>query len=69
MLLTAFLLPPLLLCAVLALGRYEEFLLGPRGENGAEPVAGRHLRAVPDLEVGSEPVPTHRRTHGRRHAA
>jgi hypothetical protein len=53
---TAFVLPPLLLCIMLALGRYEERMLGEAGpESGAgtEPsgrTSGeRHLRAVPDL--------------------
>ncbi|MFF7024654.1 hypothetical protein ACFY97_27065 [Streptomyces klenkii] len=56
----ALLLPPLMLCVVLALGRYEERMLsGPATER---PEQTRRLRAVPDLtgeEPGSrqEPVP------------
>ncbi|MFH0240989.1 hypothetical protein ACGRHY_00780 [Streptomyces sp. HK10] len=47
---TAFVIPPLLLCVMLALGRYEERMLG---EADPELAAGapreRHLRAVPDF--------------------
>lgn len=76
MLAVALLLPPLLLCGVLALGRYEERLLrGPAPAPHAP--AGRHLRAVPDLpspeppETPAEQTPADRRTGaGRgRHAA
>nr|WSX53863.1 hypothetical protein OG409_36050 [Streptomyces sp. NBC_00974] len=74
--LTAFLVPPLILCAVLALGRYEEFLLDPDVEPApaAERASGRHLRALPDIETpeagpGRKPRPGHRKRPGRRHAA
>ncbi|CAL9605926.1 hypothetical protein SUDANB106_05542 [Streptomyces sp. enrichment culture] len=47
---TAFVIPPLLLCVMLALGRYEERMLGEADpEPAAEPARERHLRAVPDL--------------------
>ncbi|MEW2576242.1 hypothetical protein [Streptomyces syringium] len=56
MLAVALLLPPLLLCGVLALGRYEERLL--RGPAPAPPApSGRHLRAVPDLLSPEPPAP------------
>lgn len=76
MLAVALLLPPLLLCGVLALGRYEERLLrGPVPRPHAP--AGRHLRAVPDLPSPEPPAPPseetpadHRTGAGRgRHAA
>lgn len=73
MLAVALLLPPLLLCGILALGRYEERLLrGPAPQPHAP--AGRHLRAVPDLPsppATPEETPIDRRTGaGRgRHAA
>ncbi|MGW2599896.1 hypothetical protein [Streptomyces klenkii] len=57
----ALLLPPLMLCVVLALGRYEERMLsGPAAERPER--TRRRLRAVPELtgeESGSrqEPVP------------
>ncbi|WP_338932693.1 hypothetical protein WEB32_30165 [Streptomyces netropsis] len=52
----ALLLPPLLLCGVLALGRYEERLLrGPAPPPHAAP--GRHLRAVPDVPAHVPPAP------------
>ncbi|MGX8909623.1 hypothetical protein ACR820_31060 [Streptomyces netropsis] len=57
MLAVALLLPPLLLCGVLALGRYEERLLrGPAPQPHAP--AGRHLRAVPDLLSPETPAPS-----------
>ncbi|MEV6778310.1 hypothetical protein [Streptomyces syringium] len=59
MLAVALLLPPLLLCGVLALGRYEERLLRGSAPQPHAP-AGRHLRAVPDLpspEPPALPVP------------
>ncbi|MCI0383094.1 hypothetical protein [Streptomyces sp. CNQ085] len=47
---TAFVIPPLLLCVMLALGRYEERMLGEAfQEPVAEPSRERRLRAVPDL--------------------
>ncbi len=63
MALVAVLLPPILLGALLALGWYEELMLGPPRRRG------RHLRLVPD------PVEEPRRTSpaeaapARRHAA
>ncbi|EFL12938.1 predicted protein [Streptomyces sp. C] len=49
MLFLALLVPPLLMCAVLGLGRYEEHMLGPAGPpGGREPpvvrARGRHRR-------------------------
>ncbi|MFI5638799.1 hypothetical protein ACIA8H_15410 [Streptomyces goshikiensis] len=48
MLFLALLVPPLLMCAALGLGRYEERVLGPV-ESAPAPgrQAGGHLRAVP----------------------
>ncbi|WP_328923383.1 hypothetical protein OG429_01115 [Streptomyces sp. NBC_00190] len=74
MILTAFLIPPLILCAVLALGRYEEALLDPHSEPapGANRPPGRHLRAVPAPEAHGAPAGpkhAHHRRPGRRHAA
>ncbi|MGW8331276.1 hypothetical protein ACWGLE_25670 [Streptomyces sp. NPDC055897] len=73
MVLVAVLLPHLLLVAVLALGRYEELMLGG-GEAASEPPK-RHLVAVPDLPA-AEPTPEReeatgygRRTARGRHAA
>ncbi|SFK20722.1 hypothetical protein [Streptomyces pini] len=48
----AFVIPPLLLCVMLALGRYEERMLGEAGPEPAEAPSERHLRAVPDLPAG-----------------
>ncbi|MFF7727066.1 hypothetical protein [Streptomyces sp. NPDC008001] len=71
----ALLLPPLMLCAVLALGRYEERLLsGPEADRRAQ--HRRALRAVPDLP-SEETAPQARRASpagrttrgGGRHAA
>ncbi|PSJ26375.1 hypothetical protein B7P34_23105 [Streptosporangium nondiastaticum] len=51
----ALLLPPFMLCVVLALGRYEERLLSGRApERPAQP-RRRLLRAVPDLTAGRTP--------------
>ncbi|MBN3932836.1 hypothetical protein IQ279_25030 [Streptomyces verrucosisporus] len=49
---TAFVIPPLLLCVMLALGRYEERMLGEAGPEPAKAPRERHLRAVPDLPAG-----------------
>ncbi|MFE3610341.1 hypothetical protein [Streptomyces goshikiensis] len=48
MLFLALLVPPLLMCAALGLGRYEERVLGPV-ESAPDPArrSGRHLHAVP----------------------
>ncbi|GHG61556.1 hypothetical protein [Streptomyces griseocarneus] len=55
----ALLMPPLLLCLVLALGRYEECLL--KGGSAGQPPQGlpdQPLRAVPDLpSLEPPPVP------------
>ncbi|MFI5698496.1 hypothetical protein ACIA78_00475 [Streptomyces xanthochromogenes] len=73
MVLVAVLLPNLMLVAVLALGRYEELVLG--GDEPAAEPPGRHLVAVPDLPpAGSAPhgeaeAPYDRATARRRHAA
>ncbi|GHB38054.1 hypothetical protein GCM10010331_26900 [Streptomyces xanthochromogenes] len=73
MVLVAVLLPNLMLVAVLALGRYEELVLGGN-EPAAEP-PGRHLVAVPDLPPaetaphGEAEVPYDRATARRRLAA
>ncbi|OKK17487.1 hypothetical protein AMK16_21955 [Streptomyces sp. CB00455] len=72
MIFTVLLVPPLLLCAMLALGRYEERMLDPR-EAEPEPL-GRHLRSVldPALEPELPPVApayTPARSHHGRHAA
>ncbi|MDH2409423.1 hypothetical protein ACG5V6_01785 [Streptomyces chitinivorans] len=48
----AFVIPPLLLCVMLALGRYEERMLGEVDPEPAETPRERHLRAVPDLPAG-----------------
>ncbi|MFG3281429.1 hypothetical protein [Streptomyces sp. NPDC048111] len=74
MVLVAVLLPNLMLAVVLALGRYEEFMLGV-DEGGAEPRRERHLFAVPDLPPVEEaadrdPRPSHASpAPARRHAA
>ncbi|MFI5621595.1 hypothetical protein [Streptomyces sp. NPDC051567] len=70
------LVPPLLLCAVLALGRYEEHIFGPRTPEPAHrraplpehlrPVPGTGRRHAPPTLTG--PVPAHRRRPGRRAA-
>ncbi|MFF4186718.1 hypothetical protein ACFYZ9_26380 [Streptomyces sp. NPDC001691] len=68
MVFVAVLLPNLMLVAVLALGRYEEFMLG-RGDPAAEP-GERHLTAVPDLPSGEAArTPRKRPAVRRRHAA
>ncbi|GAA4079103.1 hypothetical protein ACWC9H_22135 [Streptomyces sp. NPDC001251] len=73
MVLVAVLLPHFMLAAVLALGRYEEYLLGG-GESATEPPR-RHLVAVPDLPStelaahGEAQAPYDRAAVRRRHAA
>lgn len=62
----ALVIPPLLLCALLALGRYEERMLGaPAADGEAAPARrkrrGRHLRAVPDSPAEVPPPGTARR--------
>ncbi|MEV4442260.1 hypothetical protein AB0K09_25290 [Streptomyces sp. NPDC049577] len=68
----AFLLPPLMLCLVLALGRYEERLLKNPGQPRHVP-GERHLSVVPDPPSGRRPRrgPGTGRATGRggRHAA
>ncbi|PJE95514.1 hypothetical protein CUT44_23055 [Streptomyces carminius] len=56
MVVAAFVIPPLMLCVLVALGRYEEHMLG--GDPGAPRHASRrrHLRAVPD-EPAPAPAP------------
>ncbi|GAA0477722.1 hypothetical protein ABZ951_23220 [Streptomyces sp. NPDC046215] len=64
----ALLLPPLLLCAVLALSRYEDRMLG----GPAPPRARRLLRAVPplpDREPGDDPAEDGAAHPRRKHAA
>lgn len=71
MLFLALLVPPLLMCAVLGLGRYEEYLLGPAGRSGqapasapapapAAPDAGAQRRA-PGYPAAARPGGRHRR--------
>ncbi|MEU8777035.1 hypothetical protein [Streptomyces sp. NPDC048606] len=81
MLFAALLLPPFMLVAVLALGRYEETLLGR--PDGAGPHAGhparepaeprpRHLHAVPNPNPSTARpgrAPGRGRRSGGRHAA
>ncbi|MFG2710939.1 hypothetical protein ACGFX2_10240 [Streptomyces goshikiensis] len=66
MLFLALLIPPLLMCAVLGLGRYEERVLGPL-ESTPDPArqTARHLHAVPDPTS----APGESRGRHRRHAA
>ncbi|WP_107105583.1 hypothetical protein [Streptomyces roseifaciens] len=52
----ALLLPPFLLCVVLALGRYEERLLSSPASEHPVQQPRRPLRAVPDLP-SPEPAP------------
>ncbi|MFI6048874.1 hypothetical protein ACIBCO_02150 [Streptomyces violascens] len=72
MVFVAVLLPNLMLVAVLALARYEEFMLGG-GEPAGEP-GERHLVAVPDLPPDAaaevrEPAYERHVARRRRHAA
>ncbi|MEU9097836.1 hypothetical protein [Streptomyces sp. NPDC048361] len=62
MVLIAVFLPVLLLMAVLALGRYEELMLGR--DEPAEVPRGRHLVAVPDLPEAEGPLPDRVRPYG-----
>ncbi|MFI1970656.1 hypothetical protein [Streptomyces cinnamoneus] len=50
----ALLLPPALLCLVLALGRYEECLLKNSSCTPRHALPKRHLRAVPDVLAEEE---------------
>ncbi|MBT3160211.1 hypothetical protein KQH42_29245 [Streptomyces sp. CHA1] len=63
MALVAVLLPPLLLGALLALGWYEELMLGPPRRRA------RHLRLVPDPVDESGPAAPAEAAAARRHAA
>lgn len=72
MLFLALLVPPLLLCAVLGLARYEEYVLGPSGPGAqaprigpphAAPPAGAHRRAS-GRPAPSRPGGRHRRSAG-----
>ncbi|MFE3995890.1 hypothetical protein ACFXPW_29945 [Streptomyces goshikiensis] len=58
MLFLALLVPPLLMCAALGLGRYEERMLGPV-ESAPDPArqSGRHLHAVPAPARAPAPAP------------
>ncbi|MFG2721280.1 hypothetical protein ACGFW5_23715 [Streptomyces sp. NPDC048416] len=62
MVLVAVFLPALMLIALLALARYEEFMLG--GGEAAEEPPGRHLVAVPDLPVAQATAPDAARPFG-----
>ncbi|MFD4132747.1 hypothetical protein [Streptomyces goshikiensis] len=83
MLFLALLVPPLLMCALLGLGRYEERVLGPL-ESAPDPAGQttRRLYAVPDptsdagapashASTSGAPAPGESRSRGRhrRHAA
>ncbi|MGW5848916.1 hypothetical protein ACWFQ8_13360 [Streptomyces sp. NPDC055254] len=56
MIFTVLLVPPLLLCAVLALGRYEERIFGAPTEPEEAPVVG-HLHALPEGAPADPPAP------------
>ncbi|OKI61741.1 hypothetical protein [Streptomyces sp. MJM1172] len=70
MLFLALLVPPLLMCAALGLGRYEERMLGPV-ESAPDPArqSGRHLHAVPapapDEDASAPGAPERERQRGR----
>ncbi|MFE4209320.1 hypothetical protein ACFRSX_35220 [Streptomyces goshikiensis] len=68
MLFLALLVPPLLMCAALGLGRYEERILGP-AESAPDPArqSGRHLHAVPapDEDAPSSGAPERESPRGR----
>ncbi|MFD3935276.1 hypothetical protein ACFWSF_11670 [Streptomyces sp. NPDC058611] len=49
MIFTVLLVPPLLLCVMLALGRYEEHMFDPDRLQPAPPL--RHLTPVPEAET------------------
>ncbi|MFD3546968.1 hypothetical protein ACFWUW_15395 [Streptomyces sp. NPDC058655] len=66
MIFTVLLVPPFLLCVLLALGSYEEHMLDSRDAD-AEP-GGRHLRAVP-ASGGRHATAAPRRARHGRHAA
>ncbi|MFE2925033.1 hypothetical protein [Streptomyces goshikiensis] len=76
MLFLALLVPPLLMCAALGLGRYEERVLGPV-ESAPDPArrSGRHLHAVPapapyeDASASGAPGRERPRGRHRRRAA
>ncbi|MEU6368729.1 hypothetical protein ABZ876_24050 [Streptomyces sp. NPDC046931] len=51
------LIPVSMLCLLLALGRYEERMLGPAGPEEAPDASDRpRLRAVPGASPGTEPL-------------
>ncbi|MFD3542353.1 hypothetical protein ACFWUQ_23085 [Streptomyces sp. NPDC058662] len=54
MIFTVLLVPPFLLCAVLALGRYEERIFADPGEPEPAPVLGT-LHALPESAPGDLP--------------
>ncbi|MFE6267535.1 hypothetical protein ACFVQ9_01975 [Streptomyces goshikiensis] len=70
MLFLALLVPPLLMCAALGLGRYEERILGP-AESAPDPArqSGRHLHAVPapgpDEDASAPGAPERESPRGR----
>ncbi|MBT2382962.1 hypothetical protein [Streptomyces sp. ISL-11] len=69
MVVVALLLPPLLLCGILAMGRYEERLLGAPDADADTPRHGRrHLRVVPG-PPSREPSPADSGEDRARHAA
>ncbi|MEU3727561.1 hypothetical protein AB0E73_33440, partial [Streptomyces sp. NPDC031705] len=70
----ALLIPPLLLCAVLGLGRYEERMLGPAASAAAPPRQGAGPpHPVPDAPTdrgaSGAPKPALPRGRHRRHPA
>ncbi|MGC0337843.1 hypothetical protein RKD20_002877 [Streptomyces sp. SLBN-8D4] len=54
MVFAAFLLPPGLMCVMLALGRYEEWLLKQPAQPARHAHRGRHLSLVPHTGPQSE---------------
>ncbi|MFD3778823.1 hypothetical protein [Streptomyces sp. NPDC058612] len=55
MIFTVLLVPPLLLCVMLALGRYEEHMFDPDRLRPTTP--RRHLTPVPEAEAEATPAP------------
>ncbi|GGZ64471.1 hypothetical protein [Streptomyces subrutilus] len=55
MIFTVLLVPPLLLCVMLALGRYEEHMLDP--DRLADSAPQRHLNPVPETDPELPPAP------------
>ncbi|MCY0944349.1 hypothetical protein [Streptomyces antarcticus] len=66
MIFAVLLVPPFLLCVLLALDRYEERMFDPRGAGSAP--RRRHLRALPASGGRHAAEPARRGRHGR-HAA